>query len=274
MPPVLWEMTGLPFYSLLYLAFGMHFLFPKKLRKYHGAEHKVFSSKGLITRVRLRKIQQASIVNRGCSTNVIVVYFSSVLLGSILLVLARLDVATALAISSYGAIVPACFTERLNKHWLKRYILPVSAFLQRYVTTSEPERMHLLAAITSYGLLAEKEFPHRIRRIKKERKKKMAIVDVTIIPIGTEGPSVSDYVASIQTVLESYGDNITYQLTPMSTLIEGELPVLFEVIQAIHEVPFKSGIKRVATNIRIDDRRDKHQTMESKLASVQEKMVQ
>ncbi|WP_260681984.1 MTH1187 family thiamine-binding protein [Alkalicoccobacillus porphyridii] len=102
----------------------------------------------------------------------------------------------------------------------------------------------------------------------------MAIVDVTIIPIGTEGPSVSSYVASIQEVLQSYEGKISYQLTPMSTLIEGELPILFEVIQAIHEVPFKQGIKRVATNIRIDDRRDKNQTMESKLASVQDKLLQ
>lgn len=58
----------------------------------------------------------------------------------------------------------------------------------------------------------------------------------------------------------------------MSTLIEGELPVLFKVIESIHEVPFEHGIKRVATNIRIDDRRDKKQTMASKLDSVQSKL--
>ena len=99
----------------------------------------------------------------------------------------------------------------------------------------------------------------------------MAIVDVTIIPIGTEGPSVSNYVADIQRLLKGFQEEgkITYQLTPMSTLIEGELPQLFEVIQAIHEVPFNKGIQRVATNIRIDDRRDKKATMQEKLASVQ-----
>jgi uncharacterized protein (TIGR00106 family) len=100
----------------------------------------------------------------------------------------------------------------------------------------------------------------------------MAIVDVTVIPIGTETPSVSHYVADIQKVLEQYNDKINYQLTPMSTLIEGELSVLFEVIQAIHEVPFRSGIQRVATNIRIDDRRDKESTMEGKLNSVELKL--
>ncbi|KGA96825.1 hypothetical protein BALCAV_0213900 [Alkalihalobacillus alcalophilus ATCC 27647 = CGMCC 1.3604] len=96
----------------------------------------------------------------------------------------------------------------------------------------------------------------------------MAIVDVTVVPIGTDNPSVSEYVSEIQKVLQTYEGKITFQLTPMSTLIEGELPVLFEVIQAIHEVPFEKGCSRVATNIRIDDRRDKATTLKGKLESV------
>jgi uncharacterized protein (TIGR00106 family) len=102
----------------------------------------------------------------------------------------------------------------------------------------------------------------------------VAIVDVTVIPIGTETPSVSSYVAEIQKILERYQEKgvIHFQLTPMSTLIEGELPQLFEVIQAIHEAPFNQGIKRVATNIRIDDRRDKIVKMDDKLQSVRNKM--
>ncbi|WP_027407791.1 MTH1187 family thiamine-binding protein [Anoxybacteroides tepidamans] len=104
----------------------------------------------------------------------------------------------------------------------------------------------------------------------------MAIVDVTVIPIGTAGPSVSEYVAEIQKVLAAYKEEgkIDFMLTPMSTIIEGELPVLFEVIQAIHEVPFAQGIQRVATNIRIDDRRDKKRSMAEKVTSVQEKLKQ
>ena len=78
----------------------------------------------------------------------------------------------------------------------------------------------------------------------------------------------------MQKVLETYkrDGKIDFMLTPMNTIIEGELPVLFEVIQAIHEVPFSKGIQRVATNIRIDDRRDKKRRMADKIASVQEKM--
>ncbi|MBV6683796.1 MTH1187 family thiamine-binding protein [Rossellomorea sp. RS05] len=102
----------------------------------------------------------------------------------------------------------------------------------------------------------------------------MAIVDVTVIPIGTESPSVSSYVADLQKVLKQYEaeGKIRYQLTPMNTIIEGELPILFQVIQDIHESPFQQGIQRVATNIRIDDRRDKVSTMEGKLSAVQKKM--
>ncbi|MDZ5606743.1 MTH1187 family thiamine-binding protein [Bacillus pseudomycoides] len=100
----------------------------------------------------------------------------------------------------------------------------------------------------------------------------MAIVDVSIIPVGTGNPSVSEYVAEVQKVLEKNADRVKYQLTPMNTVIEGDLPVLLEVIQQMHEVPYIKGAKRVATTIRIDDRRDKESTMEKKLNSVRSKL--
>ncbi|MBN6755478.1 MULTISPECIES: MTH1187 family thiamine-binding protein [Staphylococcus] len=99
----------------------------------------------------------------------------------------------------------------------------------------------------------------------------MAIVDVVVIPVGTEGPSVSKYIAEIQKKLKEYKNQgkIDYQLTPMNTLIEGDLKDLFEVVQAIHELPFDKGLDRVCTNIRIDDRRDKSRKMNDKLKSVE-----
>ena len=99
----------------------------------------------------------------------------------------------------------------------------------------------------------------------------MAIVDVVVIPVGTEGPSVSKYIAEIQTKLKEYKDQgkIDYQLTPMNTLIEGDLKDLFEVVQAIHELPFYKGLDIVCTNIRIDGRRDNSRKMNDKLKSVQ-----
>ncbi|HBV03837.1 MAG TPA: hypothetical protein DEB65_06045 [Staphylococcus sp.] len=99
----------------------------------------------------------------------------------------------------------------------------------------------------------------------------MAIVDVVVIPVGTGGPSVSEYIADIQLILEKHKEagKIDFQLTPMNTLIEGDLKDLLEVVQEIHESPFNKGLDRVCTNIRIDDRRDKSRKMNEKLDSVQ-----
>lgn len=98
----------------------------------------------------------------------------------------------------------------------------------------------------------------------------MAIVEVTITPLGTQTPSVSYYVAEVHKVLEQ--SNLKFQLTPMNTIIEGDMHEILEVIQKMHEVPFEKGALRVSTSIRIDDRRDKLASMEQKMKSVEEKM--
>lgn len=69
----------------------------------------------------------------------------------------------------------------------------------------------------------------------------MAIADVTIIPIGTETPSVSAYVADVQKILEGYQaeGKIKYQLTPMNTLIEGELSDLLQLFRQFTKRHFK-----------------------------------
>ncbi|MNP09593.1 hypothetical protein D3C76_1017050 [compost metagenome] len=100
----------------------------------------------------------------------------------------------------------------------------------------------------------------------------MAIVEVTIVPLGTGSPSVSHYVAEVHKVLEQAEEQVKFQLTPMSTIIEGDLDELLSVVRRMHEVPFLKGAVRVNTTIRIDDRRDKAATMESKLQSVRDKL--
>lgn len=272
--PINW--SGFPFYFIFYYMFGTHFLFPKQLRKYHGAEHKVFSYKGIKTISNLNKIKQAEITNRYCSTNFVVVYFSCVVLGLILLSIWQ-PFEKALEITSYSSLIIApIINSQLDRRpikLIKKYVLGISFFLQRHITTTNPDDLHVKTAIRSYRRLALKEFPHELREKSKfKEEKKLAIADITIIPIGTNDASVSQYVASIHELLESYKDKVEYKLTPMSTIIEGELPLLFEIIQALHEVPFKKGVKRVATNIRIDDRRDKELTMSGKISSVEEKL--
>jgi len=99
----------------------------------------------------------------------------------------------------------------------------------------------------------------------------MAIVEVSIAPLGTESTSISHYVAGCQKILQDE-EGISYQLTPMGTILEGDLDRLLEVIRKLHEVPFEEGAARVSTLIKIDDRRDKEASMEKKLASVREKL--
>ena len=99
----------------------------------------------------------------------------------------------------------------------------------------------------------------------------MAIAEVTVIPIGTATTSLSSYVAEMQRILKQQ-EGITYELTSMSTIIEGELPMIWRAIEALHEAPFLSGAKRVSTSVKIDDRRDKPSTMQSKLEAVREKL--
>ena len=99
----------------------------------------------------------------------------------------------------------------------------------------------------------------------------MAVVEVSIVPLGTGSPGVSAFVAQCLEVLRKE-NGVAYQLTPMGTIIEGELDVVLAVVRRMHEEPFNSGVGRVVTSIRIDDRRDKALTMQGKLASVKSKL--
>ncbi len=71
----------------------------------------------------------------------------------------------------------------------------------------------------------------------------MAIADVTIIPIGTETPSVSAYVADVQKILEGYQaeGKIKYQLTPMNTLIEENSVTFSQSFRQFTKHRFKEG---------------------------------
>lgn len=98
----------------------------------------------------------------------------------------------------------------------------------------------------------------------------MAIVEVTIVPLGTESTSLSKYVAACHNVLKDSG--LKHQLTPMSSIIEGDMSEILETIKKMHEVPFNEGAMRVSTQIKIDDRRDKKGSMDQKLESVNSKL--
>ena len=100
----------------------------------------------------------------------------------------------------------------------------------------------------------------------------MAIVQVTVTPLGTGSTSLSEYVVGVQRVLAEAGPSVRYELTAMSTIIEGELDDILQVVRQMHEAPFAQGALRVSTTLTIDDRRDKKGSIQQKLASVEEKL--
>lgn len=96
----------------------------------------------------------------------------------------------------------------------------------------------------------------------------MAIVAVSVAPLGTGSASVSKYVAAAERILRAE-PRVRYRLDPMFTTIEGDLPVIFELIEKMHEAVFAEGAVRVSTVIKIDERRDKEVRMEEKVRSVE-----
>ena len=99
----------------------------------------------------------------------------------------------------------------------------------------------------------------------------MVIAELTVVPLGTESTSLSSYVADCHQVLKNQ-DKVKYRLTPMGTILEGELDDIFEITKKLHEVPFENGAFRVTTNLNIDDRRDKEAAMDKKIKSVEDKL--
>jgi len=99
----------------------------------------------------------------------------------------------------------------------------------------------------------------------------MALVEVSIIPLGTPTPSVSQYIAKAVKVLEGEKD-IKYELTAMGTIIEGDLDRVLTLARKMHEAVFNAGTMRVVTTIKIDDRRDKTSSMSSKMESLKREL--
>ena len=98
----------------------------------------------------------------------------------------------------------------------------------------------------------------------------MAVVEVSITPLGM-GTSVSRYVAGCVKIVRESG--LKYQLTPMGTIIEGDIDAIFGILRRMHEAPFGEGAVRVSTLVKIDDRRDRDaHTMEGKVQAVQAKL--
>jgi uncharacterized protein (TIGR00106 family) len=99
----------------------------------------------------------------------------------------------------------------------------------------------------------------------------MALMHLTIIPLGTESPGLGEFVAEIQRALAK--EKFAHEMTDMGTIIEGEMSELLALAARMSEIPFYKGAQRVLTEITLDDRRDKKVGLGYKTASVKARLA-
>jgi uncharacterized protein (TIGR00106 family) len=96
----------------------------------------------------------------------------------------------------------------------------------------------------------------------------MATADLTVIGLGRSDTSASSYIAEIQRRLAAQ-DRVGYRLHAMGTSLEGPTDEILRVVGELHAVPFALGLPRVYTVLKLDERRDREQSLDDKVASVQ-----
>jgi len=95
----------------------------------------------------------------------------------------------------------------------------------------------------------------------------MIISQLSIAPVG-KGTSLSKYVRIVINILKA--NNIKFKTNDMGTVIETkDLETLFRVVEQAHNAVIDSGAKRVITELKIDDRRDKDARIGTKINAVQ-----
>jgi uncharacterized protein (TIGR00106 family) len=99
----------------------------------------------------------------------------------------------------------------------------------------------------------------------------MATADLTVIGLGRTDPSASEYIAEIQRRLATQ-NKVGFRMHAMGTSLEGSTEDILAVVGDLHRVPFEMGLPRVYSVLKLDERRDKEQTLDDKVRSVEERL--
>jgi len=99
----------------------------------------------------------------------------------------------------------------------------------------------------------------------------VATADLTVIALGRPDPSASAYIAEIQRRLARQ-DRVRYVMHAMGTSLEGTTQDILALVAELHAVPFELGVPRVYTVLKLDERRDREQTLEDKVESVRRRL--
>jgi uncharacterized protein (TIGR00106 family) len=97
----------------------------------------------------------------------------------------------------------------------------------------------------------------------------MATADLTVLALGRQSASASEYIAEIQRRLARQ-DRVRFRMHAMGTSLEGSTEDILAVVGDLHAIPFDQGVPRVYTVLKLDERRDRpDQTLDDKVRSVE-----
>ena len=64
-------------------------------------------------------------------------------------------------------------------------------------------------------------------------------------------------------------DTVRFEMHAMGTSLEGTTEDILALVARLHAVPFEHDVQRVYTVVKLDERRDKAQTLADKMRSVE-----
>jgi len=92
------------------------------------------------------------------------------------------------------------------------------------------------------------------------------LAQLSVYPIG-EGTSLSRYVKKGIRVIKESG--YKYEIGGLSTAVEvPDLDALFKLVKTVHQAHLDEGGKRIVIDLKVDDRRDKDATIQTKRNAV------
>ena len=94
----------------------------------------------------------------------------------------------------------------------------------------------------------------------------MILAQLSVFPIG-ESTSLSRFVKKGIAVIKASGFH--YEIGGLSTCIEvPDLDALFRLVKQVHQAHLDEGARRITIDLKVDDRRDKDATIQTKRNSV------
>jgi uncharacterized protein (TIGR00106 family) len=97
--------------------------------------------------------------------------------------------------------------------------------------------------------------------------------EISVVPISGRSSMSREVAAAFDAISKTKGVKAT--LTALGTQLEAQdLDAVLVAVRAAHDATKSAGAARIISTIRIDERLDKDQTLEDKVASVNKKLGQ